>query len=76
MTEPANRYAIVVSWSEEDGGWIADVPDLKSCSAFGASPEAAVAEVRIAMHAWLEAARATGLTIPKPRFQPHHEAAE
>ena len=45
MTEPANRYAIVVSWSEEDGGWIADVPDLKSCSAFGNTREEAVVEV-------------------------------
>ena len=71
-----NRYAIVVFWSDEDGAWIADVPDLKSCSAFGSSPEEAVAEVRIAMQAWLDAARESGLEIPKPRFQPHHEAAE
>ena len=71
-----NRYAIIVFWSKEDDAWVADVPDLKSCSAFGASPEEAVAEVRIAMDAWLEAARAAGLKIPAPRFQPHHEAAE
>ena len=71
-----NRYAIIVFWSDEDGAWIADVPDLKSCSAFGSSPEEAVAEVRIAMQAWLDAARESGLEIPKPRFQPHHEAAE
>ena len=76
MTEPANRYAIVVSWSEEDGGWIADVPDLKSCSAFGNTREEAVAEVGIAIDAWLAAAREAGLPIPEPRFQPHHEAAE
>jgi len=72
----ANRYAIVVFWSDEDNSWIADVPDLKSCSAFGRSPEEALAEVRIAMTAWLDAARDAGLDIPKPRFQPHHEAAE
>jgi predicted RNase H-like HicB family nuclease len=71
-----HRYAIIVFWSEEDGAWVADVPDLKSCSAFGDSPEQAVAEVRVAMDAWLAAAREAGLTIPKPRFQPHHEAAE
>jgi predicted RNase H-like HicB family nuclease len=52
-----NRYAIVVFWSDEDETWVADVPDLKSCSAFGHSPEAAVAEVRVAMEAWLAAAR-------------------
>ena len=71
-----NRYAIIVFWSDEDGAWVADVPDLKSCSAFGASPEQAVAEVSIAMEAWLDAAREAGHPIPEPRYQPHHEAAE
>jgi predicted RNase H-like HicB family nuclease len=69
------RYAIVVFWSEEDGAWIADVPDLKSCSAFGATPEEAVAEVRVAMDAWLAAAQEAG-HAPEVRFQSHHEAAE
>jgi predicted RNase H-like HicB family nuclease len=34
-------YAIIVS--DEDDAWVADVPDLKSCAAFEASPEEAVA---------------------------------
>jgi predicted RNase H-like HicB family nuclease len=71
-----NRYAIIVFWSEEDRAWVADIPDLKSCAAFGQTPEEAVAEVRIAMDAWLSAARDVGLDIPEPRFQPHTEAAE
>lgn len=71
-----NRYAIIMFWSEEDGAWVADVPDLKSCSAFGDSREEAVAEVGVAIEAWLAAARDAGLEIPQPRFQPHHEAAE
>ncbi len=71
-----NRYAINVFWSEDDGLWVADVPDLKSCSAFGAIPEEAVVEVRVAMEAWLEAARDAGHPIPDARYQPHHEAAE
>jgi predicted RNase H-like HicB family nuclease len=70
------RYAINVFWSEDDQFWVADIPDLKSCSAFGATPEEAVAEVRIAMDAWLDAARDAGHKIPDPRYQPHHEAAE
>jgi predicted RNase H-like HicB family nuclease len=71
-----NRYSIIVFWSEEDGVWIPDAPDLKSCSAFGATPEEAVAELRVAMDAWLEAAGEAGLPIPQARYQPHHEAAE
>jgi predicted RNase H-like HicB family nuclease len=76
MTEAMHRYAIITFWSEEDGAWVADVPDLKSCSAFGATPEEAVAEVRIAMEAWLAAAADAGLAIPEPRFGMRHEAAE
>jgi predicted RNase H-like HicB family nuclease len=76
MSDPVNRYAIIVSWSEEDGVWVADVPDLKSCSAFGDTPEKALTEVQIAIAAWLDVAREAGLKIPAPKFQPHHEAAE
>jgi predicted RNase H-like HicB family nuclease len=71
-----NRYAIIVFWSDEDAAWVADVPDLKSCSAFGNSREQALAEVQVAMKAWLAAARDAGLPIPEPRYQPHTEAAE
>jgi len=43
------RYAIIVFWSDQEGARVADVPDLKSCSAFGDTPEEAVTEVRVAM---------------------------
>jgi predicted RNase H-like HicB family nuclease len=71
-----SHYAIIVFWSEEDGAWVADIPDLKSCSALGDTPEEAVAEVQIAMEAWLASARQAGHPIPPPRFQPRHEVAE
>jgi predicted RNase H-like HicB family nuclease len=71
-----HHYAITVVWSEEDGGWVADAPDLKSCSAFGTTPEEAVAELRVAIEGWLEAACARKLPIPEARFQPKIEAAE
>lgn len=74
MTQP--HYAITVVWSDDDGGWIADAPDLKSCSAFGTTPEEAVAELRVAMEGWLEAARENNLPIPEPHFQPRVAAAE
>ena len=70
------RYAIIVFWSDEADAWVADVPDLRSCSAFGATPEEAVAEVRVAMEGWLASARDAGHPIPEARFQPQYEAAE
>jgi len=63
-------YHINIFHSEEDGGYIADIPDLDSCSAFGATPEQALAEVERAKAAWLEAARAAGKPVPPPRYRP------
>ena len=48
-----NRYHINLFWSEPDACWVADVPDLKSCSAFGDTPAEALAEVEEAIAAWL-----------------------
>jgi len=62
-----NGYHINVFWSEEDGGWIADVPDLEYCSAHGATAVEAVRQVEFAMVSWLDAARAAGKPIPEPR---------
>lgn len=63
-------YHINVFYSEEDGGYIADVPDLDACSAFGGSPEEALAAVEKAKAAWLAAAREAGKPIPEPRYRP------
>jgi predicted RNase H-like HicB family nuclease len=63
-------YHINIFYSEEDGGYIADIPDLAYCSAFGETPEAALAALREAQAAWMEAARAAGKPIPAPRYRP------
>ena len=63
-------YHINIFSSEEDGGYIADIPDLEACSAFGSTPEEALRQVEIAKDAWLEAARAEGKTIPEPKYKP------
>lgn len=63
-------YHINIFWSDEDGGYIADVPDLEACSAFGATPAEALAELERAKAAWLQAARAEGKPIPVPRYRP------
>jgi predicted RNase H-like HicB family nuclease len=58
------KYHINLFWSEADAAWVADVPDLQSCSAFGDTPGEALAEVEKAMQAWLAVAREDGLPIP------------
>lgn len=68
-------YNINIFWSEDDGGYIADVPDLRACSAFGATPAEALAQVELAKAAWLEAARAEGKPIPVPSYRPQRHKA-
>lgn len=63
-------YHINIFWSEEDGGYIADIPDLKACSAFGRTPEEALKEVEVAKTVWLESAEAEGKPTPEPRYRP------
>ncbi|MFI5330483.1 MAG: type II toxin-antitoxin system HicB family antitoxin [Desulfobaccales bacterium] len=63
-------YHINIFFSDEDGGYIADIPDLDSCSAYGETPEKALAEVELAKQAWLAAARQAGKPIPPPRYRP------
>lgn len=63
-------HHINVFYSDEDAGYIADIPDLEYCSAFGETPEEAVREVMLAKQAWIEAATAAGKPIPAPRYRP------
>ena len=63
-------YHINLFYSEEDEGYIADIPDLKHCSAFGTTPEEALQEVLKAKEVWLEAARDNKKPIPKPLYRP------
>ncbi len=64
------KYHINVFWSAEDDCWIADIPDLKYCSAHGDTPEEALAEARIAIEAIVESFEAHGDPIPEPRYRP------
>ena len=63
-------YHINIFYSEDDEGYIADIPDLEFCSAFGDTPQEALAQLEEAKGAWLEAARAEGKPIPEPKYRP------
>ena len=51
---------------DEGGGFIAFVPDLPGCMSDGETPEEALANVKDAIVAWIEAARDLGWKIPEP----------
>jgi predicted RNase H-like HicB family nuclease len=63
-------YHINIFYSDEDGGYIADIPDLEFCSAFGGTPEEALAEVKKARDLWIETARAENRPVPEPKYRP------
>ena len=63
-------YHINIFFSEEDGGYIADIPDLSYCSAFGNTPEEALHEVLVAKIQWLESSRLNESIIPIPKYRP------
>jgi len=65
-----NDYHINIFYSKEDQAYIADIPDLKYCSAHDETPEEALREVLVAKEAWLEAAHANDRAIPSPRYSP------
>ena len=60
------KYAIEIFYTEDDGGYIAVVPELPGCSAFGNSEEEALHEVKGALDLWLAASQSIGREIPQP----------
>jgi len=63
-------YHINIFYSDDDEGYIADIPDLKNCSAFGITPYEALQQVLIAQKLWLEEARNSNTAIPNPQYRP------
>ena len=59
-------YRIVVRYSEEDEGYIAVVPELRGCSAWGETEQKALEAVKEAASVWLETAKANNIEIPVP----------
>lgn len=65
MTE--TRYEIAIYWSEVDGAFIAEVPDLPGCAADGPTREEALHNAEVAIEEWIDTARDLGRPIPAPK---------
>ncbi|HBQ98771.1 MULTISPECIES: type II toxin-antitoxin system HicB family antitoxin [unclassified Roseofilum] len=63
-------YHINIFYSEADEAYIADIPDLKYCSALGDTPQEALVEVLQAKALCWETARSHQKNIPIPQYQP------
>jgi predicted RNase H-like HicB family nuclease len=63
------KYHIDVFWSDEDERWVANVPDVESCTAVGQTPQEAVDQVMTLLQRWFEAARDNGRFVPEPSYR-------
>jgi predicted RNase H-like HicB family nuclease len=59
------KYSVQIVWSEEDGAFIASIPELPGCAADGETPEAAAKAVDEVAKEWIETARAMHRPIPE-----------
>lgn len=69
-----HKYEMIVYWSNQDGVFVAEVPELAGCIAHGPSPAAAVANAEEAIELWLATAREDGAAIPEPKGRRLHFA--
>jgi predicted RNase H-like HicB family nuclease len=63
------KYSIQIFYSEEDEGYIAIVPELSGCSAFGETREKALEEVKIAMKLWIKVAEEDKELLPYSKIK-------
>jgi predicted RNase H-like HicB family nuclease len=63
----APRYEILIYWSDEDGAYLAEVPELPGCMADGASYQEALQNAEVIIREWLATAQELGRPIPEPR---------
>lgn len=61
------RYEVIIYWSEEDGCFLGEVPELPGCMADGATPQETLANLEIIAQEWMETARELGRSIPEPK---------
>ena len=61
------KYEVIIYWSNEDGAYIAEVPELSGCMADGVSYEEALRNVGTVIDEWVETARDLNRPVPEPR---------
>ena len=67
MTSETLRYEVIIYWSDTDGAFVAEVPELPGCAADGKTAPEALANVQVVAREWIETARELGRPIPEPK---------
>lgn len=61
------KYELIIYWSEEDGSFLVEVPELPGCMADGETYEQVVANAQRVIEEWIATARELGRPIPEPK---------
>ena len=61
------KYEIILYWSQADGVFVAEVPELPGCMAHGDTQRAALDHVNQAMALWIDTAEEFGDPVPEPK---------
>ena len=64
---PDLRYQVTVYWSDEDGAYLAEVPELPGCMADGETYTEAMETAHVIMREWIGTARELGREVPVPK---------
>ena len=62
-----SKYEMIIYWSQEDGAFVVEVPELPGCMADGRTYQEAVANAEMIIREWIETARKLGRPIPSPK---------
>ena len=61
------KYGIILYWSDADGAFVAEVPELPGCMAHGTRKKPRSNTSIRAMELWIDTAREFGDPIPEPK---------
>lgn len=62
---------MIISWSELDGRFLVEVPELPGCVADGKTREEAIEMAETVISEWIETAKGLRRDIPEPQEAEH-----
>ena len=62
-------YPIQLVYDQEEGCWLARLPDLPGCISDGATPNEVVGNIRDAQLAWVDSCIEDGQEVPLPTYE-------
>ena len=61
------KYEVIIYWSDTDGAFIAEVPELPGCMADGKTYLEVMKNTEDIINEWIETAKELGREIPEPK---------